>query len=485
MAVKINELRQRAIEARRAASEARAEHKALLDKNLAAATARKGGFTDDERAANTAAAEKVAAAERALTDAEEILAAEEQRLELERASGPTKAAATVSAPNFEKDPRKGFGSHRDFLLAAMANGGLRDRSQISDDRLKPLAVADKDDKSSAGELAYMLPHAFTPRSIRAAAGSDEQGEYDVRYGGYAVTTVRLPGILEVGFEGDPTAGRTRNIPMRAPTVEIPARTDKDHTSSVSGGFTVARKAETVAATASRMTLEMVTLKASSLFGLAYATEELLADSAESFAAIIDAGFRSQFGAHMLNEKLRGKGGDQYLGVLTALAASSLGPTVSIAKEAGQLADTIVSSNVIKMRARAWGYQSAIWIANPDCFPQLATMSIGVGAAGVLVYQQSLTEDRPDMLLGRPIFYSEYAATVGDQGDIILGSWGEFLEGIYQPLQGAESVHVRFVNHERTFKFWLRNAGAPWWRSALTPNKGSNTLSPFVVLDARA
>jgi len=46
---------------------------------------------------------------------------------------------------------------------------------------------------------------------------------------------------------------------------------------------------------------------------------------------------------------------------------------------------------------------------------------------------------------------------------------------------AESMNVRFVNHERAFKFWLRNAGAPWWRAALTPRESTTTLSPFVVL----
>ena len=53
------------------------------------------------------------------------------------------------------------------------------------------------------------------------------------------------------------------------------------------------------------------------------------------------------------------------------------------------------------------------------------------------------------------------------------------------IQSAESVHVRFENHERTFKLWTRNCGAPWWRSALTPNKGANSLSPIVLLAARA
>ena len=81
-------------------------------------------------------------------------------------------------------------------------------------------------------------------------------------------------------------------------------------------------------------------------------------------------------------------------------------------------------------------------------------------------------------------FSIYAATLGDQGDLILANFAEYLEGLYQPLQSAESMHVRFANHERAFKFWLRNAGAPWWRTALTPAKSTATLSPFVVADAR-
>jgi len=67
----------------------------------------------------------------------------------------------------------------------------------------------------------------------------------------------------------------------------------------------------------------------------------------------------------------------------------------------------------------------------------------------------------------------------------LANWSQYLEGTYENLQSAESIHVRFLNHETTFKFWLRNAGAPWWRTVLTPKKSASTLSPFVVLAARA
>lgn len=469
----------------------RAAHTDKIAAILALSEKENRPFTDEEKATIQASKDGVAAIDRELGEIEAAASIVRSAPSApERATDappvdPTAppARASAGAPNVEKDPRRGFRNPREFLTAAMANAGLRDRSQVGDERLRPLAVSDKDDKTAAGELAFMVPAAFTPPSLRATAGSDEQGEYDQRYGGFAVPTTRAPGILQVGFEGDPTAGLTQSIPMGSPSVEIMARVDKDHTSSVSGGFTVSRRAETVAASTSRMQLEMITLKASSLFGAAYATEELLTDSPESFAAIIDTGFRTQFGAHMLNEKLRGTGGNQYLGVLTALAASSLGPTISIAKEAGQAADTIVAANVIKARARCWGYGNAVWLANHDTYPQLVTMSIGVGTAGVLVYQEA-NADRPSMLLGRPIYFTEYASKLGDQGDIGCYNFSQFLEGLYQPLQSAESIHARFLNHERTFKLWLRNAGQPWWRSALTPNKSSDTLSPFVVLDAR-
>lgn len=381
------------------------------------------------------------------------------------------------------DPRRGFRSPREFLMAVLDNSGYRNRADVPEERLRPLAVFDSDDRNAPNELAFMLPTGFTPTGISAAAGSDEQGGYQDRYGGFAVPTTTLPGFMSLGAEADPTAGRTMPVPMATPGVDIVARTDKNHSTSVSGGLTVTRRPETVAATSSRTEIEKVALKATSLFGLAYATEEILTDSAISFVALLASGFEEQFAFHMLNEKLHGNGGAEYLGLLNAPAL------VSVAKEGGQAADTIVALNVINMRARCWGYDNAIWLANHDTYPQLIQAAIvKEGAAGgglILVYQRSLQEDRPDMLLGRPIFYSEQTEKLGDKGDIMLANWSQYLEGLYQPLQSDESVHVRFVNHERAFKFWLRNAGQPWWRSALTPHKGANTLSPFVTLDERA
>jgi len=378
----------------------------------------------------------------------------------------------------EGDKRRGFASHVDFLMAAMDNSDATSRDQVNDERLRPLALVDKDDKKANGRLAFLLPEAFTPRSLQATVGSDEQGTYSDQYGGFAVPTTLLPGIRSIPTEADPTAGRTQPLPMATPSVDMLARVDKDHTTSVSGGFTVSRRAETGTIASSRAKMEKITMKANSLFGLAFETEELLDDSPISFAAIIASGFQSQFAAHMLKEKIRGTGAGEYQGVIGAPA------TITVLKESGQGVDSINSTNVIKMASRLWGLNDAIWIANHDTRPQLMVLSVAVGVAGSLIYTPSPTVGFPDMLLGRPIFYSEFASKLGDLGDLILGNWSQYLDGLYQPLRSAESVHVRFENHEKAFKFWLRNAGAPWWRSALTPNQSAVTLAPFVILEAR-
>ncbi|MCK9569986.1 phage major capsid protein [Candidatus Pacearchaeota archaeon] len=362
---------------------------------------------------------------------------------------PVRSAAVIESVRDlrEDDPAHGYATHRDFLSDVI---NASRTGQVSS-QLRPLATV----------------------------GSDEQGTYSDPYGGFLVPEAFLPGMRSISFEGDPTAGLTTVIPMSAPVVNIPARVDKDHSDSVSGGLRVYRRAEADTVSSSRMSMQNIRLEATALMGLSYVSEELLTESPVSFAAILAQGFNDEFAAAMLNEKINGTGAGQFLGVLASPAL------VSINKETGQVKHTIVYENIIKMRARCWGYQNAVWLANHDTLPQLMSMAAAIGTGGALVWHPSVVADKPDMLLGRPIYFTEFCQTVGDKGDILLANMSQFLQGTYMPVQGAESIHVRFVNHERTFKFWLKNAGSPWWSAPLTPKNSTSTLSPFVALNERA
>lgn len=394
--------------------------------------------------------------------ADEASSLRERNAQRRQAFNPDATTGRRSQPNpthvgrvkegFEDDPKRGFASHREYLGAVMAAGI---HGHTDDPRLKSLSVKN------------------------AAAGGDEHGGHSDSHGGYLQPRGFSPDILAIMAETDPTIGRTRQIPMDTTAVDIPARVDKNHSTSVSGGLRVYRRAETQSVSDSRAQVELVELKANSLMGVTYASEELLARSPSSFLALIETGFRDEFGAKLLNEKLNGTGSGQYEGVLNSPA------TITVNKETGQDADTIIYKNAVNMRARCWRYDQAIWLANHDTLPQLMHLVLPIGTSGVPMWQSSAREGEPNLLLGRPIFFTEFCEAVGDKGDLVLGNWGEYLEGTLGNLEQAESIHVRFLNYERTFRFSMNNDGRVWWRSPLTPKKSASTLSPFVVLQARA
>lgn len=380
----------------------------------------------------------------------------------------------------DSDPARGFESPRDFLLAVRADADAHDRDQVRDYRLRSLTT--REGFGTGGKLAFMLPNAFAPSTIRAAAGSDEHGVYSDPYGGFLRPSREIAPLLLGTAEADPTAGRTQPLPMRVPELGVSARVDKDHSTSVSGGLRVHRTPETAARAASRMQLEQIVLAATSLHGFSYATDEIVTDSFEAFATLLAASYRTEIGDQLLREKIRGLGGSEFLGALNSPCL------ITADAEGGQTAATITGTNVLAMSERCWGYNRAIWLANHDCRSQLVRAHVLIeGATGgglVKVYQQARRDGEPDMLLGRPIFYSEHCSTLGEVGDVLLCNWSQYLEGVYQPLQSMESMHVRWETHERAFKFWLRNAGAPWWVSELTPANSETTLSPIVTLAAR-
>lgn len=316
------------------------------------------------------------------------------------------------------------------------------------------------------------------RTLRAA-GSDEQAGYTGGYGGFLVPTAFMPNLMQVAAEADFISGRTFKVPMQAPKVEIEACVDKTHTNSVTGGLRFYRREEAAAIVASRTVFEKITLHANSLAGLAFATNEILTDSPLSFAAILEQKFKTEYASHMLHERIWGTGVGECEGVMNSPAL------VTIAKEDAQTADTINYTNILKMRARVWGYNDAVWLANQDTIPQLGILSLAVGTGGGPVWMPSAVTDKPDMLLGRPIIFTEYCDTLGDLGDILCVNWTQYLDGLYEGLTGAESMHVRFAENESAFRFTSRNDGRCWWRSALTPKNSTNTLSPFVALAARA
>lgn len=345
--------------------------------------------------------------------------------------------AAISNPKarHENDPKAGFSTPREFLTAVMRG---------TDERLG-----------------------------RLRAAGDEGNTYQGERGGFLLPVGFAPNLLMTDGPGDPAAPYVQRIPMSTQVVEIAARVDKNHSTSVAGGVTVTRRPESVAATASRLEFEKIALKANALAGLSYASEELLNDSPQSFVAILERSFGEQFASKIMQERLFGTGVGEFEGIFNSPAK------LVITKEAAQADNTVVFANIAKMRGQIYGYENAVWMANHAALPQLIQLKNG----DLSTYQVSIREDIPDTLLGRPIYYSEHLPGLGAEGEVVLVNWREYLEGTLQPLESGESIHVRFDSFQRTFRVQIRNDGRGWWRSQMTPINGPN-LSPFVVLGDR-
>ena len=413
---------------------------------FASSDAEKRGLTEDE----TARLDAIEGRQASIDRNRKSLETEITEAQAAEKAAPARAVVQSVREAVEDDPMRGFKSSSEFYRCVMSAGPTGNRA---DARLRPLQIG-------------------------AAPGSDEQQGADNDYGGYWVPRLMASQLLAVTPEMDPTVGRTMDIPMAGARVDLPARVDKDHSASVTGGFTVARRAEAAIIASSRIATEVIALDAKSLAGLAYVTEEILADSVISFAAVINQAAAQAFASKELSEKLNGNGTTQMAGVIGHAA------TITTTRAA---AAAITGAEVLAMRARCWGYGSAIWIANHELLPILAGASLtGSGTnTDFPMFVPGNGTDVPDTLLGRPIFFSEYAEATNTPGDLVLGNWGEYLFGQFEGVTAAESMHIRFDYNERAYRFVKRNDGKPWWTTALTPVKGTATLSPFVILGAGA
>jgi len=196
-------------------------------------------------------------------------------------------------------------------------------------------------------------------------------------------------------------------------------------------------------------------------------------------------FAKEFAFKIDDELIRGSGVGMPLGVLNSPAL------VTVAKEAGQDADTVLFENIQKMWSRMYAPSraNAVWFINQEVETQLDAMSIGIGAAGVPVYLPpgGISETPYARLKGRPVVPIETCSALGDAGDIILADMSQYLYAEDSAgVQGATSIHLHFDYGETALRWTLFNDGQPWWNAALTPYKATagQTLSPFVTLAAR-
>lgn len=321
---------------------------------------------------------------------------------------------------------------------------------------------------------------ITPYAVVSGAGANVPSD-----GGYLIQQDLVTELMTKAYGSDEVLNRCRKIGI-GPNSDGLKMNLVDETSRASGsrwgGVQVYWGAEADAATAKKPKFRQASWELKDVIGLMYATERLMAD-ASALEAVFNQAFTEEIRFFVGDAVINGTGGGQMQGLLAATAL------VSVSKESGQPATTIQYENINKMWSRMWSRSrsNAVWLINQDCEPALDTMTAPVGTGGVPVYLPpgGLSQSRFASLKGAPVIPTEFNPTLGTVGDIMLVDLSQYLIIDKGGIQADQSIHVRFINNERTFRFIYRVDGAPLWNSALTPAKGSNTLSPFVALATRA
>lgn len=366
-----------------------------------------------------------------------------------------------------------------------------ERKQLEYDRTEakpvasaaPAATADpKPEKfANIGELLQAVHRGSDHRLVAAASGLNEGVPSE---GGFLVQSDLATELTNKAFETGQLVSRVRvqEIGAMSNGLKLNLANETSRVSSRYGGIIAYWAAEAAEKTSSAPKFRQWDYNLQKLIGLWYATDELLQD-ATAMNSVVNEWFADEFGFQLDDAIYNGNGAGKPLGILAAPCL------VTVAKEAGQTAATIVADNVFKMYSRmpAGSLGNAVWCINQETWPQLFKLSQAVGVGGVPMFIPAggMNATPAGTLLGRPILPIEQAAALGTIGDIAFCDFRQYLAIRKGGTQAASSIHVRFVYDESVFRFVLRFNGAPIPNAALTPYKGSASVSPFIALATRA
>lgn len=229
----------------------------------------------------------------------------------------------------------------------------------------------------------------------------------------------------------------------------------------------------------------ISLALNKLAALGYATDELLQDSSAIERIMLQA-FAEEIRFEVEDSIINGNGAGKPLGILNS------GAVITVAKETSQAGGTITFTNLVSMldRLPVRSRRNAVWlVADSQVETSLYSLTLP-GSAGYPIYLPPGQAGTPGnatfgTLLGRPVIPVEYLPALGTVGDIMLVDLSEYITITKGGIQSAESMHVRFIYDEMTFRLVYRIDGQPAWRQPVTTANGATTKSPFVALATRA
>ncbi|MCO5384432.1 MAG: phage major capsid protein [Desulfitobacterium hafniense] len=296
-------------------------------------------------------------------------------------------------------------------------------------------------------------------------------------GGFSVPEEFTAWLLDNSLESEIVRPRAQVWPMKTDTKKIPGWDAKNHSSGLYGGLNGVWMAEAGKGERQKGKLRTITLKAKKLAIFTSVSNELL-DDGLSFESQLGSAMFNTIGFDMDVAFFTGNGVGKPLGMLNDPAL------VTVSKEAGQAAGTILYDNLVKMFARIAPQclSNSVWVVNLTAIPWLLTLSLAVGTGGSAVPVMS-ESNGVFKILSRPVIFTEKVPSVGTKGDISLVDWSQYAIGLRKEVLLDKSNAPGWTEDETDYRTILRVDGMGTWDGPIIPKNG-NPLSWCVTLEDR-
>jgi len=314
---------------------------------------------------------------------------------------------------------------------------------------------------------------FDPRLIQNTASESVPSS-----GGFLVPEQFAAWLLDASLETEIVRPRATVWPMKSESLKVPGWNSATHSSSLFGGLTGTWLAELGTATEVFAKVRQIQLTAKKLACYTAASNELVADGID-FDRQIQVALIKTIGWYLDYAFISGG-----TGAGMPLAIINDPALITVSKETGQNASTIVFENTVKMYARLAPQcmANAVWIANQTTVPQLLTMSLAVGTGGAPIQPAVLQQNGKFSLLGKELLFTEKCPALGSLGQLMLVDFSQYCIGLRKEVSLDKSIHIGWVTDESSYRAILRADGQGTWDKAITPKAG-DTLSWCVALAA--
>lgn len=380
-----------------------------------------------------------------------------------------------------------------FLSSDKSAEQVRQELAGRQEKPKPAAITSVHDRildkkfTSVGEqlvaiMATRNGKTPDPRLLEINAVSGSMNEQIGSEGAFLIQQDQADGTMASIFADDPILSRVDRMPMTRPSRKVNLLDESSRaTGSRWGGISMQWLGPGQEPAKSKPKTRRVEYELKKLTGLCWFDDEEMEDAPVS-AELADKAFRAEAQFMLANSVFRGSGAGMPKGFKDSAA------TVTIGIEVGQtIANTpaSIAINTTKMLSRIPPslQKGAIYLYNTSLLPSIVTATVGNTA--IFVPGGGMAQRPNDTIWGKPAFGSELCEAVGTPGDIVCLAPSEYTLADKGGPRRSFSIEAGWLTDQSALKIVIRVDGQPTWDKAVTPFKGADSWSPYVLLNTRA